>query len=705
MRNMLGLTTSKSALQVLAAYGNDAWMWIPGVGTVNGIDAKNWLNSNYTTAVAVDQQVGSVTNSGSASTVHLTQATTGNRPFLRESGGVYSWEFDGTDDRLGLSAAPFATPNDHTLLVGVTPTTAATTKVIFSLRVSGSRIELIHTTGNLFQCHWFGSTSATLTAPTAYVDTPVVVSCGYSNSIAHIRINGQHAGDVPHVQSALTFTNNYIGATNGGSFANHYKGKMHGCILVKAAITHADKLVLENFLATLSGLTITPDKARTYVSTASLMAAYMGNYTLASGLYRMALWNSGLYLDIRATQAELYVQGGDVTPYKVLIDTLDFTAATNATPWTIYNTVTASAGTLKKLLLFTGASDATRRVLVMSENSGSGQAFSEPIAGTCLALTGDNVSVTPVGTRYYCADPSFPGVITNPRVANASELPAYDTLNTGTVWGSNHMGSVHFRAKFVSMYVFTKHPDIEVSVDGATFQRYALTPVFAFSGETSRCWRKLPITGNGSTLQSIILSGTGEASLHGNGGVITGILLEGASVDLQAPSGTRRHVLQVGASQTEGVSASGLIDLHLAQDRLPIYALSAGVAGQTVANMVASTTFETWAATLPYKDILLVSFGINDTDDAALQTNYGTLITKALAAGFNRVILRGLGFPVASYASKNVKMAAAVTAAADARVIYASIDTWTGVSGVHPNRAEYMLMADQSVADHAALYV
>lgn len=694
-----------TALQVLATYGTNAWMWIPGVGTVSGVDAKNWLNSNYTTAIAVDQQVGSVTNSGSASAVHLTQGTAANRPFLRLSGGVYSWEFDGTNDQMGLSAAPFATPNDHTLMVGVTPTTAASVKTIFSLRVGGSRIELIHTTGNLFQCDWTGSPSTTLTVPTAYVDTPVVVSCGYTANIASIRINGVHAGDLPHGQTALTFTNNYVGATNGGSLANYYKGKMHGCILVKSAITHAEKLVLENFLAALSGLTITPDKARTYISTASLMAAYMGNYTITSGQYRMATWNSALYLDIRATQAELYVTGGDVTPYKVLLDTLDFTASTNGTPWTAYNAVTASAATLKKIMLFTGASDATKRTLILAENSTGGQGFGEVTSGACLALTGDNVSVAPVGTTYYCADPAFPGVITNPRVANATELPAFPTLNNGTAWSTAHVGSVHFRAKFSSIHIFTVNASVEVSVDGGTFQRHELTPIYNFAGTNTRCWRKLPTVGNGSTLQDIIISGTGDVTLRGNGGVITGILLEGTAVDLQAPTGTRRHVVQLGASQTEGVSANGLTDLHLSQDRLPIYALTAGWAGKTVAEMVDASVFETWAATLPFKDILLLSFGVNDLDNAAFQTNYVTLITKALTAGFNRVICRGLGFPVATYASKNVKMAAAVAAVADARVVYASIDTWTGVSGVHPNRAEYMLMADQSVANHAALYV
>lgn len=88
------------------------------------------------------------------------------------------------------------------------------------------------------------------------------------------------------------------------------------------------------------------------------------------------------------------------------------------------------------------------------------------------------------------------------------------------------------------------------------------------------------------------------------------------------------------------------------------------------------------------------------------QANYQILIGKALAAGFQRVICRGLGFPVSTFAAKNAAIAAAVAAVADPRVVYASVDTWTdaALNSVHPDRAGYVIMADYWVRDHAALF-
>ena len=687
------------ALTVLSTYGANAWMWIPGVGTVSGFDAKNWLNANYTTALAVDQQVGSASCASPAGAIGIEQATAGSRPFLRNSGGVYSWEFDGTDDRMGLASAPFSFPNDHILIVGCTPTTAATTKTIFSLRNGGNRIELTHTTGNLLSMQLTGSPAATITPPTTYLDVPVVVSCQSQSNLASMRINGAHSAEQPNVIATFTPTANYVGVTNGGGFAGHYKGKLHGVILVKGAVTHEEKVALETLIATLSGITITPEKARTFYSVSSLLPAYMGNYTLASNVYRMEQSNGALFLKINASSAEMLCTAGDTTPYRIMVDTEDYAEATTPAGLTEYGTTTGTTSLIKKISLFNGVG-AERKVLVFSDNSNAGQSFGDATTGSLLALTGDSVSVTPVGTTYYCADPAFPGVITNPRVVNTS-LPAYSNLSNGSAWSSRYVGSIHFRAKFTTMYVFTKSDLIEVSVDGGSFTRYTMAARLDVGGFRNRGWRRVPITGNG-TLQSIIIAGATSTALTGGEGVITGVMLSGSAPEMQAPSGTRRHLAQFGASQTEGVGCEGFIDTHLVQDRLPIYVISAGQAGKKVEEAIVGTIFADWAAELPYRDILLLSIGINDTDMPNFQSNYQNLIGKAITAGFNRVICRGLGFPLAD--AKNLLIDAAVTAVSDPRVVYASIDSWTGIAGVHPDRTEYLLMAGYSVRDHSAFY-
>ena len=72
-----------------------------------------WQDSGQTTPVtAADQPVGFIADkSGNGN--NATQATAAARPILRESGGIWSLEFDGTDDHMFVAGAPFwdVTPN------------------------------------------------------------------------------------------------------------------------------------------------------------------------------------------------------------------------------------------------------------------------------------------------------------------------------------------------------------------------------------------------------------------------------------------------------------------------------------------------------------------------------------------------------------------------------------------------------------------
>lgn len=52
------------ALAILAKYGSAANLYLPGVGTISGITAGNWLDNIGTTAAAVDNTVGLVVSAG-----------------------------------------------------------------------------------------------------------------------------------------------------------------------------------------------------------------------------------------------------------------------------------------------------------------------------------------------------------------------------------------------------------------------------------------------------------------------------------------------------------------------------------------------------------------------------------------------------------------------------------------------------------------
>ena len=63
--NAVGYLTTKSevvakALAVIASYGTDAHVYLPGIGVINGLTAGNYLDSAGTTAATVDNPVGLV---------------------------------------------------------------------------------------------------------------------------------------------------------------------------------------------------------------------------------------------------------------------------------------------------------------------------------------------------------------------------------------------------------------------------------------------------------------------------------------------------------------------------------------------------------------------------------------------------------------------------------------------------------------------
>lgn len=68
-------------LSELRKFGANGNLYIPGVGTINGITAGNYLDSAGTTSASVDGLVGLVLDG--AGSILASQATTGNKPTLR----------------------------------------------------------------------------------------------------------------------------------------------------------------------------------------------------------------------------------------------------------------------------------------------------------------------------------------------------------------------------------------------------------------------------------------------------------------------------------------------------------------------------------------------------------------------------------------------------------------------------------------------
>lgn len=75
-------TPTQRAIAFLRSLGSDAHVWLPGVGSVNGLYANNYILSDGSTGLApVDQYVGLVKDAmNPASGVPAIQATTANKP-------------------------------------------------------------------------------------------------------------------------------------------------------------------------------------------------------------------------------------------------------------------------------------------------------------------------------------------------------------------------------------------------------------------------------------------------------------------------------------------------------------------------------------------------------------------------------------------------------------------------------------------------
>lgn len=77
----LAPTVLQRAVAILRRFGTDAHVYLPGIGTLNGLTAGNYLDSALTTPGTVDNPVGGVVDA--VGTINATQATTANKPILR----------------------------------------------------------------------------------------------------------------------------------------------------------------------------------------------------------------------------------------------------------------------------------------------------------------------------------------------------------------------------------------------------------------------------------------------------------------------------------------------------------------------------------------------------------------------------------------------------------------------------------------------
>jgi hypothetical protein len=176
------------------------------------------------------------------------------------SGGNYFWQFDGTDDRISLGAPLFQMSDDHCVVAGVTGTAASSGRPIFAGWNTGgvsAFINLYHNAGNYYAA-WKDDASAYYAISYAVpVGTPVVPTLRKVGNNKSLRINGSQVAINTAAIGTGTIAQAAIGQWQyGASSYDYFQGNIGPMVIIKGTVSDADLLVLERFVASLSGVTL-----------------------------------------------------------------------------------------------------------------------------------------------------------------------------------------------------------------------------------------------------------------------------------------------------------------------------------------------------------------------------------------------------------------------------------------------------------------
>lgn len=190
--------------------------------------------------------------------IHATQATTGNKPRLRQSNGKYYHEFDGAD-YLSLGAPLFQMSDDHCVIAGFeVPSNISGWKVPFSGSFNSTSqhraaaLVIEDGTGRVF-AEWQAGANVLITSADSYAGQNVVLSARSVSGLKSAKCNGICIGSSPTALSADTFNSANIGVSANGAY---HRGRLYPVLTIKGTVSDTDLVILEKFIASLSGVTL-----------------------------------------------------------------------------------------------------------------------------------------------------------------------------------------------------------------------------------------------------------------------------------------------------------------------------------------------------------------------------------------------------------------------------------------------------------------
>ena len=191
---------------------------------------------------------------------HLTQSTAANRPVLRQSGGVYAWQFDGSNDRFNSA---LITGKEGWFCAGVAfdSTQDAYSAVLYAGEVDVSKKSVYLFRGTQgFNARRIalaisdGTNRYILNSPAQVaIGAPNVVDCGWSSVQRFISVNGS----VTSESSANTYGPSAGAAQIGTYFGtNNLNGRLFPIFFAPTVLPDAsERATLRQFIASLSGVT------------------------------------------------------------------------------------------------------------------------------------------------------------------------------------------------------------------------------------------------------------------------------------------------------------------------------------------------------------------------------------------------------------------------------------------------------------------
>lgn len=227
----------------------------PLVGT--GVNDRVSLSFTPTAGTLTLTVSGSVTSAQleTGSTASTYVATTSAPASNGE--GLWWLDFDGTNDLLSLTSAPFQLTDDHFAVVGA-KTFSLSTAVAFTahgaVNVWAAQLRILEQAYAI----WHDATAIRQSDSTgsSILGIPAIASARHTQAVSAVRKNSVAYNPKTTVIGSPAITKAVIGAPEVGAGGWYFKGSIYALALGKGTISDSELAFLERYVATLSGVTL-----------------------------------------------------------------------------------------------------------------------------------------------------------------------------------------------------------------------------------------------------------------------------------------------------------------------------------------------------------------------------------------------------------------------------------------------------------------